>query len=576
MKLKTFILLLCLLAQSYLFQLSGQIYLNLGFETNIYQTLTPKKWEIKPSGYGISLDSLYVYSGHFSLKIENYNVHDDDTAEVISTLPIGFVFSSNVTIMAKIKTLDVDGLVGIFASIEDQEGKIIKLKDAIVEKNKENPEWIDISLDIDVPKEAKKFDFGIRFKGTGIARFDSFEILIDGSKYEEKIPVIVIPKKEELEWLKSNIIPIRTTNPDETNDEDLKPLKDFLVGVKIVALGEVTHGSKEIFDLKHRIIKYLSVNHGFDIFSIEANMPEAYELNNYVIENRGDPKSLIGQMGFWTWNTEEVLAMVNWMNRHNKKNEKKIQFTGFDMQSHKESIKILNSASKGELKGVIKKIEHSLDSVKSNAKSGLNLADYYSKDFNFLKDRFSSMAIRKSEKDWLLQNITILEQMTNNYHYTMRDYYMASNVNWILNQNPLSKLILWAHNGHIKKTGFSMGKYLSEAHQKEYLSIGFAFSEGCYTALGDSGIKSYQAETSYPGTYEFFFNAIKEPFFMIDLRNLDGNDKNQKWLMNRMRFRQTGALKVEDEFYETSITDDFDIIIFINRSHATQLLNGSK
>jgi erythromycin esterase len=119
-----------------------------------------------------------------------------------------------------------------------------------------------------------------------------------------------------------------------------------------------------------------------------------------------------------------------------------------------------------------------------------------------------------------------------------------------------------------------MGKYLSETHQKEYLSIGFAFSEGSYTAVGESGIKSYPAEPSYPGTYEFFFNAIKVPFFILDLRNLDGNDERQKWLMDRMGFRQIGGLKVEDEFYETSITDDFDSIIFINSSHATHLLNN--
>lgn len=576
MKLTTIRFFLFILAQLPLSHLSGQIYLNLDFETNKYPTLNPKQWKIEASGYDVSLDSLDVFSGLFSLKIENHNIQNDTDAEFTSSLPIGFVSSSQTTIRAKIKTLNIDGIVGIFVGIENSEGKVIAQKEAIAGKNKEHPEWVDISLDIDVPIDAKKFYFGGRFKGTGTARFDLFEIIIDGVPYEEKIPPIIFPKKEELAWLKRNIIPIRTTNPDETNDEDLKPFKDILDGIKIVALGEVTHGSKEIFNLKHRIIKYLSVNLGFDIFSIEASMPEAYELNKYVIENKGYPKNLIGQMGFWTWNTEEMLSLVNWMNRHNQKNEKKIHFTGFDMQSHKGAVQTLKSESKGKVLEVIKKIEHSLDSVKSNTKNGLNLASYYSKDLNFLKDSFSSMSMGKPEKDWLLQNITILEQMTNNYHYTMRDYYMATNVNWILNQNRQSKLILWAHNGHIKKSGITMGKYLSEVHQKEYLSVGFAFSEGYYSAIGDSGVKSYKAETSYPGTYEFFFNAIKEPFFLLDLRNLDTNNENNKWLINKMRLRQTGALKVENEFYETSVTDDFDIIIFINQSHASRLLNRSK
>ena len=52
---------------------------------------------------------------------------------------------------------------------------------------------------------------------------------------------------------------------------------------------------------------------GFTIFSIEANMPEAYAVNNYVLNGVGDPKQLLQGMYFWTWNTQEVLDMILWM-----------------------------------------------------------------------------------------------------------------------------------------------------------------------------------------------------------------------------------------------------------------------
>ena len=42
--------------------------------------------------------------------------------------------------------------------------------------------------------------------------------------------------------------------------------------------------------MKSKIIIYLVENEGFDIFSIEANMPEAYKLNKYVIKGEGNPK----------------------------------------------------------------------------------------------------------------------------------------------------------------------------------------------------------------------------------------------------------------------------------------------
>ncbi|MCA9622514.1 MAG: erythromycin esterase family protein, partial [Myxococcales bacterium] len=36
-----------------------------------------------------------------------------------------------------------------------------------------------------------------------------------------------------------------------------------------------------------------------------------------VLKGEGDPVDLIRGMYFWTWRTEEVLAMVEWMRAHN-------------------------------------------------------------------------------------------------------------------------------------------------------------------------------------------------------------------------------------------------------------------
>jgi erythromycin esterase-like protein len=71
---------------------------------------------------------------------------------------------------------------------------------------------------------------------------------------------------------------------------------------------------------------------GFTIFSIEANMPEAYRLNDYVLNGTGDPAQLLRGMYFWTWDTEEVLDMIRWMREYNRSGRGRIQFTGFDMQ----------------------------------------------------------------------------------------------------------------------------------------------------------------------------------------------------------------------------------------------------
>ena len=51
---------------------------------------------------------------------------------------------------------------------------------------------------------------------------------------------------------------------------DLQALKDIFQGVKYVGLGESTHGTREFFQHKHRLLAFLVKEMGFSVFSIEA------------------------------------------------------------------------------------------------------------------------------------------------------------------------------------------------------------------------------------------------------------------------------------------------------------------
>jgi hypothetical protein len=143
--------------------------------------------------------------------------------------------------------------------------------------------------------------------------------------------VIAQQTESPVEWIRANAI--RLTTPEAGRGfADLQPLKKLVGESRIVSLGEATHGSREFFQLKHRLLEFLASEMGFTIFSIEANMPEAYRLNDYVLNGTGDPAQLLRGMYFWTWDTEEVLAMIQWMRAFNQSGKGRVQFTGFDMQ----------------------------------------------------------------------------------------------------------------------------------------------------------------------------------------------------------------------------------------------------
>lgn len=52
--------------------------------------------------------------------------------------------------------------------------------------------------------------------------------------------------------LKDHLHPIKTVEAGN-GFNDLRPLKEYLRDKKIIALGEATHGSREFFQMKHRI-----------------------------------------------------------------------------------------------------------------------------------------------------------------------------------------------------------------------------------------------------------------------------------------------------------------------------------
>ena len=132
---------------------------------------------------------------------------------------------------------------------------------------------------------------------------------------------------EVVRWITSNAIPLKTVEAGH-GFADMQPLKKVVGDARIVALGEATHGTHEFFQLNHRMLEFLASEMGFTIFSIEANMPNAYQVNDYVLDGRGDPAQL-SKIGFLH---SEVLPMISWMREFNQSGKGRVEFTGFDMQ----------------------------------------------------------------------------------------------------------------------------------------------------------------------------------------------------------------------------------------------------
>lgn len=122
--------------------------------------------------------------------------------------------------------------------------------------------------------------------------------------------------EEILTALRQRSVELTSLHPGGAH-HDLARWGAGLGGVRVVGLGEATHGSREFFTLKHRLVEYLVTEQAFTVFALEADQDRCRALDAYVTTGAGDAVQGLRDLGYWTWNTQEVLALLTWLRVHN-------------------------------------------------------------------------------------------------------------------------------------------------------------------------------------------------------------------------------------------------------------------
>lgn len=123
-------------------------------------------------------------------------------------------------------------------------------------------------------------------------------------------------------------------HPLQLPDEALSPLLPAFGSARVLGLGEPTHGTREAFQLKHRLIRFLAERGELRVLAFECGYSAAESINAYVLEGRGDPRQALKAQGYWCWQTEEILALLLWLRRHNAQAApgRRVAFQGIDVQ----------------------------------------------------------------------------------------------------------------------------------------------------------------------------------------------------------------------------------------------------
>jgi len=438
--------------------------------------------------------------------------------------------------------------------------------------------WTHYEVEMDIPADARTIHFGSELYGNGTAWFDDFEITVDGHRWHEgPAPHLLQPSPGHTDWLRQAAIPVTTTVAGNGFD-DLQPLEDVIGDARIVSLGEATHGTREFFEMKHRMLELLATEKGFTYFAMEAGMPEAAQLNEYVLTGQGDPAELLRRMWYWPWYTQEVLDMILWMREFNASGRGPVQFWGFDMQ--------LSEVAAETVGAFLAQVEPDYLPTANAAFARIAAAEVRgfatAAEAAAVRSVFEHISGRRDvylqtlpaeQVDWAIQNARIILQDAENLAgITLRDESMAANVEWILDHAPTgSKIVLWAHNLHVSREPTLMGNYLTQRYGDEMYVLGFAFGEGSYNAKGAYlELVSAEAPPPPPGSLESFLRTAGLPRYILDLRH--GNAPHI-WFEEPRKLRwNLGAVVNRCPYRAAAAADLFDGLIWIDSTNPSQLL----
>jgi erythromycin esterase len=581
--------------------LCGQSYLNLSFETassfdsSVSWSPVPTGWEFYGPDFQFALDTSTAVDGAQSLRIKSLTGETTQFGEAYEFLTAEPAIGNTFHLSGYIRTQAVNGNASLWANVYDAQSKFLAGGNSPLVAGTQG--WQRYDLYMSVPAGAVGLNFGVMLNGTGTAWFDNLSIDVNGQPYFPN------PAAQQVQWIQANAIPFTSLDPDADFTE-LMPLQNIIGTARVVGLGEGTHGTSEFWRMKTRLFSFLVQEMGFTILAMEANMPEAARLNDYVQTGIGDPKELLKGMNYFNWNMQEILDLIDWMRQYNASGKGHVEFMGLDVN--------MAIVAMENVIGFVRKADPSLLASVASSYAAVGALQLPGGDASSLSqyeagqtaaqsvlDQLQSnrakylQTMSNKEVDWAIQNATVALQAVlmsiDRIDGTgmVRDGEMAANAEWIAaHAPPGSRIVLWMHNAHINKEPGTTGGILAQYFGSDYVTFATAFHSGEYFACTGAGCPGeppgatgeFPALASFPGSAEYFFHETGTPQQILNLGLANANDPASSWLLGGLEFRGIGYPEADGfwEFAPTSrLTPDFDGLIFFDQTTAgTELPNG--
>jgi protein-L-isoaspartate(D-aspartate) O-methyltransferase len=406
---------------------------------------------------------------------------------------------------------------------------------------------------------------------------------------------------------------------DDLETADLAPLLDRIGDARLVLLGEASHGTSEFYRMRARITRELIERCGFDFVAVEADWPDAAELDAFV---RHDPASRPRRKPFqrfprWMWANTDVLDFVHWLRRFNERRSPdaaaRVGFHGLDLYSlHASMEAVLHYLDDVDPRAAVAArdrygcltpwqddpalygravLSGTFDKCEGEVLAMLN--DLLGKRFDYMRHDGTRFADA-------VQNARLVVNAEKYYRvmyrgsvasWNLRDRHMFDTLEMLLKlYGPGARGVVWAHNSHLGDAAatamsargeYNVGQLVREAYGGKAHLVGFGTHTGTVAAAHDWGepMQVMDVRPSHPGSYESLCHEAGVRNFILPLREAAGAELREahgalrEMLLEPRLERAIGVIyrpetERQSHYFSASLPRQFDEWVWFDESSA--------
>jgi erythromycin esterase len=431
-------------------------------------------------------------------------------------------------------------------------------------------------------------------------------------------PLVSQPAPERdprVAWLAKNATRIRSLDPSAGDFSDLEPLRAALKGVRVVMLGEQSHGDGTTFLAKTRLIRFLHEQLGFNVLAFESGLYDCPKAWDFLARGE-EPRAALSRGVFAIWSkSREVQPLFDYIGKQSK-SAHPLEVAGVDSQTTGSAAEEFLAAdlaaflsridpklAEGEewnrVARVIALLNQSAWELRKAPVPPPNEQEAFARTIERWRSLIAERDHAPATQPWsgsfwrqLLASLRLFAEQEWRTDYTdyskfavntpvdvftMRDVQMGKNLIWLANERyPKEKIIVWAATGHNARalptiktsdpkyarlyTGWTpMGEIAWKKLGNELYSLGFIAHEG---EAARYGMKTSTAvQSSHDSLEDLFTRASFESAF-IDFRHPPAGGR---WLHTVLTAKFLGYTEMQADW--TRVVDGVVFIKRMERSH---------